>query len=162
MKIQTTRSNYNSGTDFKTWCCYSVFFTFLTLNSLSLNDAPLVGQMSFQDPTTPIMTGIIFLYDYIFFFLIFTLVFVTWMLIRILMNFFERKTQKVDLIVQNVSLEIGWTVTPALILFLIAGNSISHLYSAEESVNPSLDIVIVGNQWFWMYEYVVFSKKNFP
>ena len=48
---------------------------------------------------------------------------------------------------------------PAIILSFIGGNSISHLYSAEEILSPQLDIIITGNQWFWTYEFMVFARK---
>lgn len=129
------------------------------LNCLVFLDSPFPRQVSFQDPATPVMSGIIYLHDYIWGFLIFTLIFVTWMLARILVLFAENETRKVITVVQNVPLEIVWTLTPAAILALIAGNSISHLYSSEESLNPALDVIIVGNQWFWTYEFMVFKKK---
>ena len=125
----------------------------------SLSDAPFRNQISFQDPATPVMSGIIFLHDYIWGYLIFVLIFVTWMLVRILFFFKEDAEKEIIPVVQNVPLEIIWTLTPAFILALIAGNSISHLYSAEELLNPALDVIIIGNQWFWTYEFMVFTKK---
>lgn len=122
-------------------------------------DSPFRNQIGFQDPATPVMAGIIYLHDYIWGFLVFILIFVSWMLIRILILFKEKNAKKIYPVKQNMLLEIIWTVTPAAILALIAGNSISHLYSSEESLNPSLDVVIVGNQWYWVYEFMVFSKK---
>ena len=130
------------------------------LLGITLNcDAPRAYQIGFQDPATPVMSGIIFLHDYIWGFLIFILIFVSWMLARILILFNEESTKKVDYIVQNVNLEVFWTITPALILMFIAGNSISHLYSTEELLNPSLDIIVIGNQWYWTYEFMVFKNK---
>lgn len=124
-----------------------------------LMDAPFRNQIGFQDPATPVMAGIIYLHDYIWGFLIFVLIFVGWMLLRILILFKEDNKKRINYLSQNVILEIVWTVTPAFILMLIAGSSISHLYSSEEFLNPSLDVIVVGNQWFWTYEFMVFSKK---
>lgn len=47
----------------------------------------LANRIQFQDPATPIMEGIIDLHHYICFFLILTLVFVTWMLVAIILRF---------------------------------------------------------------------------
>jgi cytochrome c oxidase subunit 2 len=122
-------------------------------------DAPFPNQLSFQDPATPIMEGIIYLHDYIWCFLIFIVVFVSWFLARILILFRECNNKAIYPIVENVPLEIVWTLSPAIILSFIGGSSISHLYSAEELLSPQLDVVITGNQWFWTYEFMVFARK---
>ena len=137
-------------------------FIFLLINFIgggTIADSPIQYQVGFQDPATPVMEGIIYLYDYIWNFLIFIVIFVTYFLIRILILFKEDSGRRVNPIVQNVSLEIIWTVTPALILLLISGNSISFLYSSEELLNPALDIIVIGNQWYWTYEFIAFKKK---
>lgn len=131
---------------------------FLNYNIISC-DAPYSHQIGFQDPASPVMEGIAYLHDYIWVLLVFVLVFVSWMLFRTLVIFKENKENAVDPIVQNVPLEIVWTLTPAVILALIGGNSISHLYSAEEVLSPQLDIIVTGNQWYWTYEFMVFARK---
>jgi cytochrome c oxidase subunit II len=123
-------------------------------------DAPYNYQVGFQDPGTPVMEGILYLHDYIWIFLVFILFFVSWMLARTLILFKEDNKYKVMPTVANVPLEIVWTLTPAIILSFIGGNSISHLYSAEEILSPQLDVIVVGNQWFWTYEFMVFTKKT--
>jgi cytochrome c oxidase subunit 2 len=50
--------------------------------------------------------------------------------------------------------ELGWTIVPALILagvavFSVAGYQKIHDFSEEDS----LDVVVVGNQWWWEYRY---------
>ena len=138
-------------------------FTFITFNVLNFNlifcDTMHQYQTGFQEPATPVMEGIIYLYDYVWIFLTFVLFFVAYMLARTVMLFKEDKSVNVSVTNQNVALEVVWTLTPALILAFIGGNSISHLYSSEEILSPQLDIIITGNQWFWTYEFMVFAKK---
>jgi len=122
-------------------------------------DAPFAYQASFQDPATPMFEGTIFLHDLIWSFLIGIVFFVSWMLVKILIIFEEKSYKKVNPITQNVNLETIWTLSPAIILGLLGGNSISYLYSAEESLTPSIDIIITGHQWFWSYEFIAFTKK---
>jgi len=141
---------------------YIVIFSFLLLNFYNSDifcDAPYPNQIGFQDPATPVMEGILYLHDYIWCFLIFVLIFVSWFLARILILFKEDKNVAFNPTVQNVPLEIVWTLTPAIFLSFIGGNSISHLYSAEEILSPQLDIIVTGNQWFWTYEFMVFARK---
>lgn len=56
-------------------------------------------------------------------------------------------------IVHATSLELIWTLTPSLILFLIAVPSFSLLYSFDEPINPIFTIKAIGYQWYWGYEY---------
>lgn len=58
----------------------------------------------------------------------------------------------------HTPIEIAWTVTPALILMIIAVPSFALLYSIEEFVEPSLTIKCTGHQWYWCYEYS--NSKN--
>jgi len=53
----------------------------------------------------------------------------------------------------HTPIEIAWTVTPALILMIIAVPSFALLYSIEEFVEPSLTVKCTGHQWYWCYEY---------
>jgi len=136
-----------------------LFFNCLMINNIILCDAPRAYQISFQDPASPVMESIIYFYDYIWNYLIFILIFVFWFTFRIIVLFSERPNQRVHVITQNVPLEIIWTTTPAIMLALIAGNSITHLYSAEEIMHATMDVTIIGSQWFWVYEFMVFDKK---
>ena len=72
------------------------------LELIAFNDAPFNFQISFQDPATPVMSGIIFLHDYIWGYLIFILIFVTWMLCRILILFKENDNKAINPIVQHM------------------------------------------------------------
>ena len=56
-------------------------------------------------------------------------------------------------LVDGLTLEIVWTVVPAIILIGIALPSMQLLYLMDETVDPSLTIKIIGHQWFWEYEY---------
>jgi cytochrome c oxidase subunit 2 len=55
----------------------------------------------------------------------------------------------------NTILEIVWTLIPTMILFLVALPSFSLLYSLDESQTPELVIKVVGNQWYWDFEYPI-------
>lgn len=55
---------------------------------------------------------------------------------------------------ESTSVEIAWTVIPALILIVMAvpaTKSLIHLYDTSES---ELDIKVIGYQWKWQYEYL--------
>lgn len=50
-------------------------------------------------------------------------------------------------------LEVVWTIIPGIILVLIVYPSFKLLYLLDEVVNPGMTIKVIGNQWYWTYEY---------
>jgi cytochrome c oxidase subunit II len=111
-------------------------------------------QLTFQDPASPIMEGIIDLHHDIMFFLVLIIVFILWMLTRIIYYFSEQRNTKLPSTVSHhTTLEIIWTIVPAVILILIAIPSFALLYAMDEIDNPKLTIKSIGHQWYWSYEY---------
>ncbi len=167
-------------------------FNFLNLILSVLEDSYLnVGasnpwQLSFQDPATPIMEGIIFFHNDLMVFIVAICVFVLWMLLRSI-NIFDSSRADADLQTQqqnsttltneslaqlyinrlyskgtihNTFLEIVWTIVPALILMVVAIPSFALLYSIEEFIEPSLTVKCTGHQWYWCYEYSNCKKEE--
>lgn len=67
------------------------------------------------------------------------------------------KASLTDQIVHAPLLEFLWVIFPALILVFIAYPSIILLYYNEAYVEPVFNITVIGNQWFWTYEYNDFN-----
>jgi len=123
--------------------------------------------LGFQDSATPIMEGIVDLHNHIMFYIVMILVFVFAIFFQILWDFlrpFSRPASLKDLsfrslllqgnrVTHGTALEVVWTVTPSLILMLIAVPSFALLYSMDEVIDPSLTIKAIGHQWYWSYEY---------
>jgi len=59
---------------------------------------------------------------------------------------------KYSRISQNGTLELIWSILPALILFAIAVPSFVLLYSMDESHEVEWTYKIIGHQWYWSYE----------
>ena len=57
-------------------------------------------------------------------------------------------------------IELIWTITPALILVLIAFPSFKLLYLMDEVTDPSLSVLAEGHQWYWSYEYPDFLNSD--
>jgi len=87
------------------------------------------SSIGFQDPATPIMEGIVDLHNYIFFYLVLVFVFVLWVFMSILIDFYlpVRTPRKQDHVLElrpslfkirnlthSSNLEIVWTLTPSL------------------------------------------------
>ena len=131
-------------------------------------------QIFFQEPATIYMERIIDLHHEIFFYLIILSVLVLWFLVRI--HWFYIRTKEEELlktkfrkpskITHNTMLEIVWTIIPCILLLIIAIPSITLIYSFRPDYKSSLIFKIIGNQWWWAYEYDAdhkfsVSKANF-
>jgi cytochrome c oxidase subunit 2 len=117
-----------------------LFFALFLIPKWAFTDAPEAWQIGFQDPATPVMEGIIDLHHDICFFMLVIAVFVLWMLTRTLYHFNETKNPVPEKIIHGTTIEIAWTVTPSLILILIAIPSFALLYSIDEVVDPAVTI----------------------
>lgn len=116
-------------------------------------DASEWRQFGIQDPATPVAEGMIHFHNYLMGFLIFIGLFVFWMLFCVIRFFKDTETNTPSVFSHLSALEIVWTMVPAFILLLIAVPSFSLLYSLDEIIDPWMTLKIIGNQWYWSYEY---------
>jgi cytochrome c oxidase subunit 2 len=130
-------------------------------------DFSTVGQLLFQNPATPIAEGIIDLHHNIFFFLLLILTQVLWVLYIIFLrgshlwqypefthiSNFRKNYLVLNNQIHGTFLEIVWTITPSIILMMIAIPSFALLYSIDEVIDPEITIKVIGHQWYWTYEY---------
>lgn len=123
-------------------------------------DAAEPWQLGFQDPASPMMQGIIDMHHDIMFFIVGVVIFVSWMMGRCLMHFHESQSPVPDNVIHGTAIEIAWTVTPSLILVLIAVPSFALLYSMDEVVDPAVTLKCIGHQWYWTYEYSDYATAD--
>jgi cytochrome c oxidase subunit 2 len=123
-------------------------------------DAASPWQMGFQDPATPIMEGISNFHNDLMFFITFLAIFVTVLLVRCLYFFNEFKNKTSSNVIHGTTLEIIWTITPAIILIIIAIPSFSLLYSVDEIIDPAITLKVIGHQWYWSYEYSDYINQS--
>ena len=129
--------------------------------NLCLCDAPRPWGLYFQDSGTPQMEGMIELHNNIMFFLIIILFGVGWMLMQSLRSFIAKKSPISHKYVNHGTLiELIWTVTPAIILILIAFPSFKLLYLMDEVSDPNMTLVAEGHQWYWSYQYPDFLDND--
>ena len=126
-------------------------------------------QINFQDPATPIASRIIDIHHHVFFFLVIVLIFVLWLVYRILNSFWKNlpdngsSLSKSELSTlsqlswlkfsHNTTIEVIWTTIPSFILILIAIPSFGLLYAMDDIIDPEVTIKAIGHQWYWSYEY---------
>lgn len=132
----------------------------LKINLLTL-DAPIAWGVYFQDSATPQQEGLVELHDNIMFYLVAILFSVGWILISIIRNYLNNKSPISHKYLNHGTLiELIWTITPAIILILIAFPSFKLLYLMDEISDPSMTISAEGHQWYWSYQYSDFLNSN--
>ena len=125
-------------------------FNLLTVNC----DAPRPWGVYFQDSASPQMEALVELHDNIMFYLVIILFGVAWILVSIIRNYVYSKSPISNKYLNHGTLiELIWTITPALILILIAFPSFKLLYLMDEVTDPSLTVFVEGHQWYWSYQY---------
>ena len=137
-----------------------VAMTFSAPVSAAACDAAVPWQFGFQDPASPVAEGIIRFHHDLMFILILVVVFVTWMLVRIALQFDQANMRFGSNVVHGAELEVIWTLIPAAILALIAIPSFGLLYAVDEVVDSALTVKIIGHQWYWSYEYSDYSDED--
>jgi len=125
------------------------------------NDAPLPWGLYFQDSATPQMEGLVELHDTIMFYLIIILFAVAWMMLSVFWSYTHTASPISHKYLSHGTLiELIWTITPALLLVLIAFPSFKLLYLMDEISDPSLSILAEGHQWYWSYQYPDFTYSD--
>ena len=124
-------------------------------------DAPHAWGTYFQDSATPQMEGLIELHDNIMYYLVIILFAVGWILLSIVINYISTKSPISHKYLNHGTLiELIWTITPAVILILIAFPSFKLLYLMDEVSDPSMSVLAEGHQWYWSYQYPDFLDSN--
>ena len=144
----------------------SILYIIQQVDSLYLENAKIKNlfylynhTFIFNHPGNYFMEHLINLHHDVFFFLIILSVCVFWFLFRINYWFLLKKTQtnyvkKIpSKITHNTFLEIFWTVIPCILLIFIAIPSLTLIYSFQPLNKSNLLIKVIGNQWWWAYEY---------
>ena len=108
-------------------------------------DAPRPWGIYFQDSATPQMEGLVELHDNILFYLVIILFGVGWMLLSIIKNYtYTESPISHKYLNHGTLIELIWTITPALILMLIAFPSFKLLYLMDEVSDPAMSVLAEG------------------
>jgi len=138
-----------------------VLFAALIVNSFQNGGKPLTSLApegpsaeSIQKLVIPVtaIAGIVFVL------VIGAIVFITW-------KFRERKDSDPDEFPSQIhgktTLEIGWTILPALILAGIAVGTVMTIINLNREEPNSIKVQVAGQQWWWEYKYDLNSDGNF-
>nr|YP_010032712.1 cytochrome c oxidase subunit II [Dermestes lardarius]QOW08033.1 cytochrome c oxidase subunit II [Dermestes lardarius] len=114
------------------------------------------NTVSLPDSASPLMEQLSFFHDHSMLILAMITVMVGYLMASLFFN-----THNFRYLLESQSLEIIWTILPAITLIFIALPSIRLLYLLDEIINPMISIKTIGHQWYWSYEYSDFKTIEF-
>lgn len=112
------------------------------------------GQMSLQEPVTPIAHELNFFHNGILLPIITIItLFVLALLIYVVVKFNDKANPTPSKTTHHTGLEVAWTVIPVMILVVIAIPSFRLLTHQIATPASDLTVKVTGRQWYWSYDY---------
>nr|QDI93572.1 cytochrome c oxidase subunit II [Phallospinophylus setosus]QDI93585.1 cytochrome c oxidase subunit II [Phallospinophylus setosus]QDI93598.1 cytochrome c oxidase subunit II [Phallospinophylus setosus]QDI93611.1 cytochrome c oxidase subunit II [Phallospinophylus setosus]QDI93624.1 cytochrome c oxidase subunit II [Phallospinophylus setosus] len=105
-------------------------------------------NISFQNANSPLMEQLIFFHDHTLMILLMITITVSYIMMTTMYNKMINRY-----LLEGQTIELIWTILPAVILMFIALPSLKILYLMDEINNPLMTIKAIGHQWYWSYEY---------
>ena len=129
------------------------------INWWIVQDASEPWQTGLQDMATAVGEEINNFHDRVLFYIFVIAIAVLWVIMEIIKEYSGRKISH-KYANHGTTLEIIWTITPALILITIAFPSFRLLYLLDEVIDPAITVKVIGHQWYWSYEYSDYGGEN--
>nr|YP_010166701.1 cytochrome c oxidase subunit II [Nectoporus subrotundus]QRV62792.1 cytochrome c oxidase subunit 2 [Nectoporus subrotundus] len=114
------------------------------------------SNLNLQDSASPLMEQLTFFHDHTLMILTMITVLVGYLMFSLFFNKYINR-----FLLEGQTIEVIWTILPAIILIFIALPSLRLLYLLDEISNPWLTLKSIGHQWYWSYEYSDFKKLEF-
>nr|QHN56406.1 cytochrome c oxidase subunit 2 [Megaselia spiracularis] len=114
------------------------------------------ANLNLQDSASPLMEQLTFFHDHALLILVMITVLVSYMMGTLFFNKFTNRY-----LLHGQTIEIIWTILPAITLLFIAFPSLRLLYLIDEINEPMLTLKSIGHQWYWSYEYSDFMNIEF-
>nr|YP_010449528.1 cytochrome c oxidase subunit II [Anelytra multicurvata]UTU96091.1 cytochrome c oxidase subunit 2 [Anelytra multicurvata] len=109
------------------------------------------SDLNLQNSASPLMEQLTFFHDHALMILLIITVLVAYIMTSL---FFNKYTHR--FLLEGQTIEVIWTILPAITLIFIALPSLRLLYLLDESMNPMITLKTIGHQWYWSYEYTDF------
>nr|YP_010472647.1 cytochrome c oxidase subunit II [Galerita orientalis]UVH65770.1 cytochrome c oxidase subunit II [Galerita orientalis] len=114
------------------------------------------SNLNLQDSASPMTEQLIIFHDHTLMILTMITMLVSYIMISLFFNKYINR-----FLLEGQTIEVIWTILPAITLFFIALPSLRLLYLLDEINNPSITLKSIGHQWYWSYEYSDFMKLEF-
>nr|YP_010730272.1 cytochrome c oxidase subunit II [Blepharipa zebina]WEG23113.1 cytochrome c oxidase subunit II [Blepharipa zebina] len=114
------------------------------------------ANLGLQDSSSPLMEQLIFFHDHTLLILLMITMLVGYLMFMLFFNKYVNRY-----LLHGQTIEIIWTILPAIILLFIAFPSLRLLYLLDEINDPAITLKTIGHQWYWTYEYSDFKNIEF-
>nr|ALO76245.1 cytochrome c oxidase subunit 2 [Craspedophorus nobilis] len=114
------------------------------------------SNLNLQDSASPLMEQLMFFHDHTLMILTMITMLVGYLMMTLYFNKYINRY-----LLEGQTIEVIWTILPAITLIFIALPSLRLLYLLDEISNPSMTLKSIGHQWYWSYEYSDFAKLEF-
>nr|ABB83935.1 cytochrome oxidase II [Simulium tescorum] len=114
------------------------------------------SNLGLQDSASPLMEQLNFFHDHTLLILIMITILVGYLMFMLFFNKFTNR-----FLLHGQTIEIIWTILPAIVLMFIALPSLRILYLLDEINSPAITLKTIGHQWYWSYEYSDFLNLEF-
>nr|QYC35483.1 cytochrome c oxidase subunit II [Cyphonocerus sanguineus klapperichi] len=109
-----------------------------------------------QDSISPLMEQLTFFHNHTMMILLMITLIVAYIMGSMMTNKFLNR-----FLLEGQTIELIWTIAPAVTLIFIALPSLRLLYLLDEINYPNITIKTLGHQWFWSYELSDFKETEF-
>nr|QLY89969.1 cytochrome c oxidase subunit II [Sympycnus pulicarius] len=114
------------------------------------------ANLGLQDSASPLMEQLIFFHDHTMLILVMITVLVGYLMGMLFFNTYTNR-----FLLHGQTIEMIWTILPAIVLLFIALPSLRLLYLLDEINEPIITLKSIGHQWYWSYEYSDFLDIEF-
>lgn len=114
------------------------------------------ANLNLQDSASPLIEQLTFFHDHALLILVIITVLVSYIIGILIFNKFTNRY-----LLHGQTIEIIWTILPAITLLFIAFPSLRLLYLIDEINEPIITLKSIGHQWYWSYEYSDFINVEF-
>nr|ABY55943.1 cytochrome oxidase subunit II [Pterostichus stygicus] len=114
------------------------------------------SNLNLQDSASPLMEQLMFFHDHTLMILTMITMLVGYLMVTLFYNNYINRY-----LLEGQTIEVIWTILPAITLVFIALPSLRLLYLLDEVSNPLMTLKSIGHQWYWSYEYSDFTKLEF-
>uniref|UniRef100_A0AB38ZFV6 Cytochrome c oxidase subunit 2 n=1 Tax=Bactrocera cinnabaria TaxID=3138142 RepID=A0AB38ZFV6_9MUSC len=114
------------------------------------------AALGLQDSASPLMEQLTFFHDHALMILVMITTLVGYLMFMLFFNTYTNRN-----LLHGQTIEMIWTILPAIVLLFIAMPSLRLLYLLDEINEPSVTLKAIGHQWYWSYEYSDFMNVEF-
>nr|YP_009485697.1 cytochrome c oxidase subunit II [Tessaratoma papillosa]AVZ00833.1 cytochrome c oxidase subunit II [Tessaratoma papillosa] len=114
------------------------------------------GNMMMMDANSPLMEQLMMFHDYTIMILTMITIMVAYIMTTMMFNSMINRY-----LLEGQTIELIWTMMPAITLVFIALPSLRLLYMIDEMNEPTMTLKVIGHQWYWSYEYSDFVNVEY-